>query len=322
MKKFFAFAIAASSLAAHAQLNNEITTNATVNSFQSVLSDFTFNYYVKFLGPSLSNGLQDGATYNRFETGQDYKGDELDFKGSQQTYQSFKLGYRLPKGMIVSYGVTYQDNLRENVEYSSKNLDGSESVYTREYGRSYNNHRVSLWVPNFAGNNIFFMGASVYYEIPTTEGSKDSDMMYGVGVQPSVGFYSNVPGLSYGLGFSLERDVYPDNEFYPNWCKEPGMTCKGVYTIKNQVLRASVSPYLNYMLTDKVTLKSQLSFDWDQDGDQAETLEFNNNMDDVLSMGASYSFNQHVNISAGVEASISNPHIDRTALFGSLGVGI
>ncbi len=305
---------------AQAQISNKISANGQTSSrsFKELLRDavpsnITFNYYAKYLGPGVSGNLQQGATYNRFSTGQSWDGSEQDFRSSEQIYQSFRLGYKLPRDMIVSYGVTYQDNIRKGIQSD----DGE-----RSYGRSFNNHRVALWVPNIYDNGSVYLGSSFFTELPTTQSSRDKDMQYGLGIQPTLGFYSGVAGLSYGVGASLERVFYPDNEFMPSWCKQPGYSCKGVMTTKRQVLTASITPFMNYSLNDQWTLSSTLSFDWDQDGDQAETLEFGNNMNDAWTVGASYLVLENLNISAGIEGSLTVPHIDRTAMFASMGISI
>lgn len=325
-KKLLAFSILLAASGAQAQLRSNITTSKaleTLDTLKEAASNFTFNYSVKYLGPSLSGDHQEGATYNRFKTGQSvYTGEELDYVASHQTYQAFKLGYRLPNQMALSYSVTYQDDVKKGIRFN----DGAGE---REYGRSYNNHRAALFVPNIVNNNLFYMGTSVYYELPTTEASRDIDMQYGFGIQPSLGFYSNVPGLGYGIGASFERDVYPDNEYANKptltaWCKQNLDICivPKLKPEKRQAVRVSVSPYMNYSLTDKLMLKSQLTFDWDQVGDQAHTTRFNANLDDIYSLGLTYFLSPNVNVSTGVEGSLNVPHIDRTAMFASLGLNI
>ena len=301
------------------EIETNITTGSAISvksigsSLKKAASNFTFDYYVKYLGPGLSGNMQQGSTYNRFNTGQSWDGSEEDFRSSEQIYQSFKLGFRLPRNMIVSYSVTYQDDVKKDIEY-----DGG----TRRYGRSYNDQRLSLWVPDIYSNSLVYLHTSLFYERATTDSSIEKGMQYGVGVQPTLGFYTGVPGLSTGISASIERDVYPDNEFMPDWCKEPGYSCDGVETTKRQTTFIGLSPYVNYSLTDSLTLQAQLAFDWDQDGDQAETLEFNNNMNDTWALGANYRAMKNVSIGFGVEGSLSEPHLDRTAMFGSLGVSI
>lgn len=306
-------------LCAQAQIKTNITTGSAesrqtvVDSLKKAASNFTFNYFVKYLGPGVSGNMQQGSTYNRFNTGQAWDGSEQDFKSSEQVFQSFKLGYKLPRDMIVSYSVTYQDDVKKGVKY-----DGG----TRSYGRSYNDQRLSLWVPNIYSNSVVYLHTSVFYERPTTEGSQDKGMQYGLGIQPTLGFYTGVPGLSAGISGSIERDVYPDNEFMPEWCQQPGYTCDGVETTKRQTTFIGLSPYVNYSLTDELTLQGQLSFDWDQDGDQADTLEFGNNMNDAWALAANYRAMKNMSLSLGIEGSLSVPHVDRTALFASMGISI
>ena len=47
------------------------TQKRVVPKFRKYTENLSFNYSLQFLGPSLSNDYQDGATYNRFKTGQD-----------------------------------------------------------------------------------------------------------------------------------------------------------------------------------------------------------------------------------------------------------
>lgn len=304
------------STTAFAQLESNIITSkedSLFNSLKSISNKLSFNYYIKYLGPSLSGDMQEGSTFNRFETGQDYKGDELDFKSSIQTFQSLRLGYSFDNGYVASYSISYQDNLNENIEYN-------EGV--RDYGRTFNNHRAGIWVPSLIKNNLFFINSAFFYELPTTDISRENGMQYGLGFQPQVGFFLANPAFSLGLATSIERDFYPDNEFLPSWCSEEGYTCDGVYPIKRQVLRVSVAPYLNYSITDKFSVRSQLTFDWDQDGDQIGTNDFNKNLDDIYTLGASYAIFSSVLISGGIEGSLTVLNIDRTAMFASLGLSI
>lgn len=319
-------AFCSSNASAQIQTGINYSNSSPVSSFSTytkaakdIASNFKFNYFAKYLGPSLSEDYQEGATYNRFKTGQSvYSGEDLDHTASYQSFQAFTLGYKFRNGMALNYGVSYQDDVKENIQFS-----GGERVY----GRSFNNHRVSLWVPQIYSNSLFSFSSTFYYEIPTTEGSKDLNMQYGIGFQPSLNFFSNISGLSYGLGASIERDVYPDNEYIDpryitDWCRQNMDICILPKPEKMQVLRASVSPFISYALLNRLTFKGTLTFDWDQVGDQEGTTEFNANLDDIYSLSLSYLFGSSVVVSGGLEGSVNKPHIERTALFGSLGVSI
>ena len=67
-----------------------------------------------------------------------------------------------------------------------------------------------------------------------------------------------------------------------------------------------------------MVIHPSVDFDWDQDGDQVRTTDFNPNMDDIASFSLSYRVNSNINISGGLEASITEIEIERTALFGTL----
>jgi hypothetical protein len=290
---------------------------------KETISKFVFNYYVQYIGPSLSDRYQEGATYNRFNGGTDTNGERLDATGSTQVFQSFKLGYKLPKNLILSYGLTYQDNLNEDVSYRFNG--GGQGV--RPYGRSFNNHRVSLWIPGVYSNNSASLSINTFVERPTTEGSINSDMRYGLGIQPTLTIYSKVPGLFHGINASVQRDYYKENEtsaVHPDWCKQPGFTCNGVDKIpgaKRTTLFATVGGYLQYMVADKTTLKSSIEFDWSQAGDDVKSTErFGNNLDDVGSLSVAYRIMRQVAVEAGVNFALEDASVDKTSIFGSLDI--
>ncbi len=63
------FSIATSNIAYAAEaVSNKLNYNAKEQTMtQKVLSKFSFNYFAKYTGRSLSDIYQDGATYNRFD---------------------------------------------------------------------------------------------------------------------------------------------------------------------------------------------------------------------------------------------------------------
>ncbi len=329
LKMTFLFAVLFSlSLSANVNislLNSTVEKDESFSTLKKVASNFSFNYFVQYVGRSLSNKYQDGATYNRFDGGTTDNGERLDATGSTQVFQSFKLGYRLPRNMVLSYGLTYQDNLNENINF--KFNGGGQGQ--RQYGRSFNNHRVSLWIPSVYTNNSISLSFNTFVERPTTEGSQNAEMQYGLGIQPSLTIFSSVPGLFHGIRASVQRDYYNKNEtsaFHPDWCKEPGFTCEGVDKIpgiKRTTLFAAIGGYLNYMITDNTTLKSSIEFDWSQTGDDVNSLDrFSNNLDDVASLSVAYNIMKQITVESGVNFAVENVSIDKTAIFGSLNISI
>lgn len=292
------------------------TTTASMLSAQSLMQKWTqhrnlsFNYGLTYLTKGLGDGHQDGGTYNRFKTGQDYKGDNTDYHASYQLYHAFSLGYRVGTKLSLSYSYTFQEDLNKNIKYDVYNSDGSVfATNERPTGLSYNNQRLNAFISNVFNNQIFYMHINTFTEFPTTETSKNQNMYYGFGIEPSLGIYTTVPGLFTGFNISAQRNIYDDQEFQADWCKPDCM-----YNTRYQTLLVSISPYLNYMLTDKVTLNSSLSFDWDQQGDQVYTREFNHNMDNVLELGLTYYLLQKFSLGSALQAALDEPSVDKTAI--------
>ena len=289
---------------------------------KKIKGDFTFQYFAKYLGPSLSPEMQEGSTFNRFKTGQDAKGDEQDFRGAHQTFYSFALGYNLTQNINLNFTHTYQYDENNNVEYEYIGWDGKTYSDTRGAGNTYNNQRVNLNVRNIINNSTLYLNTNFHYEIPSTEVAQNNEMMYGAGFLATLGFYNKVPGLSYGLNFMYERDVYPDDEYYPDWCKQAPYTCDGVIPERRQTSRVGISPWVGYIISDKYSFSGNLQFDWDQDGDQIRTTNFNPNMNDIATMSLNYKLNRIITLSGGVEASITEISLNRTAVFGSLNLNL
>ncbi len=311
-------------------LTLQLNQRASNYRLKRIYEKIKFNYGMTYLGPSLSSNYEDGATYNRFNTGQDWQGVDTDPTGSYQIFHSFSLGYMVTNNIKVSYSYTFQDDLNGNIEYETYKDDGSvfSSTNLRDKGLSYNNQRFNINAYNIYSNRFLYVSSSFYYEFPTTEGSINSDMEYGLGIGPSIGFYSNIPGFFSGINFNLERDYYKRQD-YNYLCG--GFNCSNRY----QTLRAGISGYIGYYTSDKMSWKISLIYDWDQMGDEAEHIgfdllnlsldedtKFNNNMDNVLEIGPSYYWSKNLTTSGKLQLSVNKPHINNTALLGYLGLSI
>lgn len=281
------------------------------------LSQISFNYGLTYLGPSLSQDYQDGATYNRFNSGQDYKGDDVDSTGSQQLYHSFSLGYQATKNVKLSYSYTFQDDYNKGIKYETYNSDGSVfSVNERESGLSYNNQRLNAFVTNIYSNNYFFLMSNFFYEMPTTDGSKEDEMLFGLGIQPTIGIYTPITGLYSGIKASVQRDFYKQRDYV---YQEPfigtdGNTYTGTYRNRHQVLKASITGYLGYSINDKTTVQGSVIFDWDQVGDDIDKGIYNKNMDDVLEIDTSYRVSKQINFGGVVQQSINEVTAKKSAV--------
>jgi hypothetical protein len=298
-------------------LNQNILAQTSLKAIKNIKAKASFSYGIQYLGPSLSGNYKDGATYNRFNSGQDWQGVDTDSTGSVQLYHSFSLGYQVTKNFKLSYSATFQEDLNKDIEYNNYNKDGSVwGTGSRKQGTSHNNHRVNATVTNIYSNQYFFLMSNFYYELPTTKGSRDSDMTYGLGIQPVVGIFSSVSGLYHGIKGSLERDYYKRQEYTFN-CG--GYSCSTAH----QTLRASITGYIGYNVSDKLNLNGELTYDWDQDGDQVDNhITYNNNMDNIIEFGPNYRFNRNLTIGGRIQQAINDPSIDKSALIGKLNLSI
>ena len=267
------------------------------------------SYGVTYLGPSLADDYQSGATYNRYNTGQDFKGDNTDYKSSNQVYQSFSLGYRLSNNYKLSYGFTFQNDLNKGIEYDVYNADGSTfATNERTQGYSANNQRLNLLMTNMYGNKYGFLMANLYYERATTEVSKSQDMNYAIGFQPTIGLYTGITSLIQSLSASFARTYYKNQEFDFS-CGTA--TCHTAY----RTFEVSLSYRASYYFSDKLKLNTAVIFDWDKKGNQVNnSSEFNHNMDNIVELGPSYQYDRQLSFGGKLQAALTDPRIDKTAL--------
>lgn len=276
--------------------------------FKNIKKKASFNYSITYLALGLAPRAQQNATYNRFNSGQDYKGDDIDATSSLQIYHAFAFGYQVSKNLKLSYSSTYQDDLHPGIKYNVYNSDGSVwKVNKRKKGISHNNQRINASISNIYNNKYFFLMSNFYYERATTRISQGQDMTYALGIQPTVGIFSNIPGLFHGVKGSIERDYYKRQEFTSS-------CANSLCTTKYQTLRASITSYLGYNVSDKLHLHSELTFDWDQKGDQVELLKFNRNMDDIIELGPQYSFSKNMSAGARIQKAITSPDAQKSAI--------
>ncbi len=292
--------IALISISSFASTPTLIKANGNKSSINKFLSNFNFNYFVSYTGPSLSGDYKSNETFNRFSGGRDTDDNVLDNTGSTQIFQSFKLGYTFKNRMNLSYGVTMQENLKDDVKFYWPN----GQTGTRSNGESYNGHRISLFVPSVLDLSFGWLSTSVFYQ-KAIAAERAQGTLYGYGIQPSFNFYSKVKNLYYGIGSSIERIVGKD-ERKTNF----------------QGLRASITPRVSYKLSERFTLKSSLDFDWDQKGKQIGTLEFGDNMHNIGRTGLGTRIANKTFLDVYLSYSISEMDLKNTSLGASLDISI
>lgn len=289
-----------SSVYANYANTNKMSIGVNTNKFKKFVSNFNFNYFTSYTGPSIGGNYKSDETFNRFDGGRDGEDRELDNNGSTQLYQSFKLGYTFKNRMNLSYGVTMQDNIKKDVQYNST-YGGTAN---RSNGRSYNGHRVALFVPSVASFSFGWLSTTLFYQMPVAS-ERGNGTLHGYGIQPSLGFVSNIPGLSYGVASTFER-VVGTNETKTNF----------------QGVKLSVAPFINYQLTERFTFKNSFDFDWDQKGSQIGTNDYGRNMHDIGKVGLGSKIVNKVFLDIYLNYSVSQMSSKNTALGASLDISI
>lgn len=290
--------------------------------FREYTEKFYFNYFVQYLGRSLSDNYQDGATYNRFNTGQDYKGDPNDATGPFQMFHAITLGYNLAKDYKISYGYTFQDNLNNDIEYEFIDFNGNTATGVRNKGVSDNNKRVNLFVSNIANNKYFSFHSNFFYEFASTVASQDIDTEYGLGFEPVININTGIDGFYTGFTGLFQRNYYK-NQQINTFVGTDGNTYDLLYPTRYQTLLAEVSAYANYSLSDYTMFKSSIRFDWDQRGDQVNSsAEFNKNLDDVGRVGFDFLVDYGVTAGTFLEFALEDPNIEKTAIGATLTISL
>jgi hypothetical protein len=118
-------------------------------------------------------------------------------------------------------------------------------------------------------NSVFSLSSGLTYVHPTTDSSMDNNMQYSIIVDPNFRFKTRNYSLTPGIMLNGQRYYYQKNE--------------GPF-FKRQTFTLTASPYINYHINDNLLLKTSLTFDWDQAGQQHGT-DLNNNLDNVFNVG-------------------------------------
>lgn len=305
-------------------IQNVSTTQPAKPAFREYTEKINFNYFVQFLGPSLSQNYQQGATFNRFKTGQDWKGDEMDATGSHQMFHAVSIGYRLSQNLNLFYGYTFQDDINKDITYRVKNLDGSFTEYERPKGVSDNNKRLNLQVGNIINNEYIYFGNTFFYEFASTVSSESEDREYGLGMMPTLTFSNGIRGLYTGINGLIQRNYFKRQQ-YDTTCINSftGTSYTCPIPTRYQTLLVEISPYVNYALNDYITLRSQLTFDWDQQGDQVDsTAEYNKNMADVGRLGVDFNIDYGVVAGTFIEFGLEEASLDKTAIGATLSLSL
>jgi hypothetical protein len=163
------------------------------------------------------------------------------------------------------------------------NPTSNGSVINRPNSQFYN-ARAHLYVPSFEVGKLFKVYSTVSFEAPTSVISRQDHMKYGLVLTENLAFNSSPASRwSGGVTGQIYRMFYNNNQKAVPGCDPLDCTPTQLQT---QII--TVSPYLNYRISDKWNFGNMLILDWDQRGVQANSREFNNNLPHRIRTTISY----------------------------------
>lgn len=223
--------------------------------------EVSLSYYVALMGPS--PGLEFDQTYNVFVEG----------NSPHQTFHSVNLRWQFHEKWAV--GLTLAGIHHHTSPVKTK--QGFVNDNTRELFNS----RVYLATPGLdLGFAKMFNNFAV--ELPTTVGSRANGLDYGLVLSQTVVLKLPPSRMTVGWLTQLIRYEYEQSTLPSRFA--------GFSGTPQQTTLLTTGPFLNFQLAEQWQIASLLSFDWDQRGNQTDTLEFNNNLPDRARLAINYFF--------------------------------
>ncbi len=257
------------------QGNNVITTKMPKKTLGNMILERTsLSYYHMFLGPTL--GGPSNETYNVFQEGVD---EPNTGRAPIQSFQSALLRFDINADWGVGASLAMANGYTEEVVNKSPNGN-----VTNTPDSLFFNARAHLYVPSI-DLKIATLFSTLSYEAPTSVISRDDNMDFGLVYTGNLAFKNS--DLSSKFSGGVTGQVY--RMFYGNNQKKvPGCDPDICIPTQLQTQIITVSPYVNYRITDQWNFANMAIFDWDQRGIQANSREFNNNLPHRLRTTISY----------------------------------
>jgi hypothetical protein len=247
------------------QGNNVITTKMPKKTFGSMLLQRTsLSYYHMFLGPTLGGNMNE--TYNVFQEGTDQPNTG---RAPLQSFQSALLRFDISNDWAVGASLAVSNGYTNEVV----NRDQRGNVTNRPDSQFYN-ARAHLYMPSFQLGNTVKIYSTLSYEAPTSVISRDDQMKFGAVLTENFALITSpMSKWSGGVTGQIYRMFYENNQKGVPGCSPLDCTPTQLQT---QIV--TISPYVNYRISDKWNWGNMLILDWDQRGVQANSREFNNNL--------------------------------------------
>ncbi|MBY0516306.1 MAG: hypothetical protein K2P81_05325 [Bacteriovoracaceae bacterium] len=222
---------------------------------------FSLSYYVSMMGPTLNGPMN--QTYNVF----------LDGRSPIQLFHGINLRWQFDPKWAVGFTAAGVQHITKSVTDKGVVNNNNSSMF---------NSRAYLATPPVELGPVATMFNTFAIEFPTTPGSVENEMKYGLVLSQSLTFKLPPSPLTAGWLTQLIRYKYRRATLPPPFI--------GGLPTPLQTTLITTGPYFNYQLAPQWQIASLLSFDWDQRGSQTDTLRFNNNLHDRVRLAINYFF--------------------------------
>jgi hypothetical protein len=233
----------------------------------SIRQNTTLGYYHQFLGPTV--GGTGGETYAPF----------LEARSPYQSFHAANLSYKMNTDWSIGVSIAASNAYGNS---ASNQQTGDRDKVLRD---EFFNARLNLGLPTLV-TKLGTLFTTISYEHPTSVVAREEKMKYGGVLAQSFAF--KLPNIKYtaGLMWQYYRVTYDKNvETYPADHLFQGST---PYTVARRTTIVSGGPYVTYRHNDKWGMNSLLALDWDQQGKQAGTGSYNNNLPHRARVGVTY----------------------------------
>ncbi len=245
--------------------------------WRKLTQELSLSYYVALMGPTITGPEME--TYNIF----------LEGRGPLQTFHAVNLRWQFSSDWAT--GIT---------------MAGIHHINTdkRNNDNTLFDSRVYIATP---GIDIGFarMFNTFSIELPTTQISEDNNLKYGLVLSQAVSFKLPPSRFTAGWLSQIIRYTYEKKVLPPPFL--------GGTETRLQTTLVTTGPFLNYQLSPRWQLASLISFDWDQRGEQQDSFNFNNNLEDRVRLAINYFFQQKPFTHVGFYMqTITKPRDDKT----------
>lgn len=228
-----------------------------------------FGYYQQFLGPTFSGPPSE--TYNVYQEGMDV---DRSGRAPLQSFHTLSLRHRISDQVSVGGSLAAVNGYSDSVQNRNGVVNDGPTTFF--------NARLSLFLPDLS-LPLGIFSTTLSLELPTSEIARENEQRVSWVIAETLSLKLPAYKWTAGISGQIYRLNYENSQraaFLPNG--------ERLTPTQLQTMIVSVSPYVNYRLSDKYQLGSTVVMDWDQRGFQEGSREFNNNLPHRARVTATY----------------------------------